>query len=178
MTIAKGLGAGYQPIGAMLCTDTIYQAIEQGSGFFQHGHTYLGHPVACAAAHAVVKKIMDRRMMERVLAQGIRLHKALIDKFGEHPSIGDIRGRGLFIGLEFVRERDGKAPFPPQFGLHKKFKAAALDAGLICYPMGGTIDGQQGDHVLLAPPFIIDDEHIDEIVAKIDTALKATLQAL
>jgi len=178
MTIAKGLGAGYQPIGAMLCTDTIYQAIEQGSGFFQHGHTYLGHPVACAAAHAVVKKIMDRRMLDRVLAQGVRLHKALIDRFGEHPNVGDIRGRGLFFGLEFVRERDGKSPFPPQLGLHKKFKAAALDAGLICYPMGGTLDGQQGDHVLLAPPFIIDNEHIDEIVSKLDTALKATLRTL
>ncbi len=178
MTIAKGLGAGYQPIGAMLCTDTIYQAIEQGSGFFQHGHTYLGHPVACAAAHAVVKKIMDRQMLDRVLAQGIGLHNALIDRFGEHPNVGDIRGRGLFIGLEFVRERDGKAPFLPQLGLHKKFKAAALDAGLICYPMGGTIDGQQGDHVLLAPPFIIANEHIDEIVDKIDTALKSTLPTL
>ncbi|MDH3635180.1 MAG: aspartate aminotransferase family protein [Gammaproteobacteria bacterium] len=178
MTIAKGLGAGYQPIGAMLCTDTIYQAIEQGSGFFQHGHTYLGHPVACAAAHAVVKKIMDQRMLDRVLAQGVRLHKALIERFGEHSNIGDIRGRGLFFGLEFVRERDSKAPFPPQLGLHKKFKAAALDAGLICYPMGGTIDGQQGDHVLLAPPFIIDNEHIDEIVNKIDTALKSTLRTL
>ena len=178
MTIAKGLGAGYQPIGAMLCTGRIYQAIEQGSGFFQHGHTYLGHPVACAAAHAVVKKIMDRRMLDRVLAQGVRLHKALIDRFGEHPNVGDIRGRGLFFGLEFVRERDSKSPFPPRLGLHKKFKAAALDAGLICYPMGGTIDGQQGDHVLLAPPFIIDNEHIDEIVNKVDTALKSALRTL
>jgi len=178
MTIAKGLGAGYQPIGAMLCTAEIYQAIEQGSGFFQHGHTYIGHPVACAAAHAVVKQIIDQRMLDRVLTQGVRLHKALQDKFGDHPNVGDIRGRGLFLGLEFVRERDGKAPFQPQLGFHKKFKAAALDAGLICYPMGGTIDGQQGDHVLLAPPFIIDIEHIDEIVSKLDTALKTTLRTL
>jgi len=178
MTIAKGLGAGYQPIGAMLCTAEIYQAIEQGSGFFQHGHTYIGHPVACAAAHAVVKQIIDQRMLDRVLTQGVRLHKALQDKFGDHPNVGDIRGRGLFLGLEFVRERDSKEPFPPQLGFHKKFKAAALDAGLICYPMGGTIDGQQGDHVLLAPPFIIDIEHIDEIVSKLDTALKTTLRTL
>jgi adenosylmethionine-8-amino-7-oxononanoate aminotransferase len=178
MTIAKGLGAGYQPIGAMLCTAGIYQAIEQGSGFFQHGHTYIGHPVACAAAHAVVKQIMDHRMLDRVLTQGVRLHKALRDKFGDHPNVGDIRGRGLFFGLEFVRERDSKAPFPPQLGFHKKFKAAAFDAGLICYPMGGTIDGQQGDHVLLAPPFIIDIGHIDEIVSKLDKALKTTLRTL
>ena len=178
LTIAKGLGAGYQPIGAMLCTDKIYQAIENGSGFFQHGHTYLGHPVACAAAHAVVKKIMDRRMLDRVLTQGVRLHKALLDKFGGHPNIGDIRGRGLFFGLEFVRDRDTRAPFPPQLGFHKKFKQAAFDAGMVCYPMGGTIDGQQGDHVLLAPPFIIDIGHIDEIVNKLDTALKTTLRSI
>ena len=178
MTIAKGLGAGYQPIGAMLCTDTIYNAIAQGSGFFQHGHTYLGHPVACAAAHAVVKKVMDKRLLDRVLTQGVLLQKALLDKFGEHPNIGDVRGRGLFLGLEFVRERDSKAPFPPQLGFNKKFKLAALDAGLVCYPMGGTIDGQQGDHVLLAPPFIIDNDHIEEIVTKLDTALKSTLRTL
>jgi adenosylmethionine-8-amino-7-oxononanoate aminotransferase len=178
MTIAKGLGAGYQPIGAMLCTDTIYNAIAQGSGFFQHGHTYLGHPVACAAAHAVVKKVMERRLLDQVLAQGVSLRKALTDKFGEHPNIGDIRGRGLFLGLEFVRERDSKSPFPPQLGLHKKFKQAALDAGLVCYPMGGTIDGQQGDHVLLAPPFIINSGHIEEIVSKLDKALKSTLRTL
>ena len=178
MTIAKGLGAGYQPIGAMLCSDRIYRAIEQGSGFFQHGHTYLGHPIACAAAHAVVKKIMDRRVLDRVLAQGVRLHKALLDKFGEHPNIGDIRGRGLFFGLEFVRERDSKAPFPPEFAFNKKLKQNAFAEGLICYPMGGTIDGQQGDHVLLAPPFIIDIGHIDEIVNKLDKAIKSTLRAL
>jgi adenosylmethionine-8-amino-7-oxononanoate aminotransferase len=178
LTIAKGLGAGYQPIGAMLCSNRIYQAIENGSGFFQHGHTYLGHPVACAAAHAVVKKIMDRRMLDRVLAQGVRLHKALLDKFGEHPNVGDIRGRGLFFGLEFVRDRDSKAPFPQQLAFHKNFKRIAFEAGLICYPMGGTIDGQQGDHVLLAPPFIIEVGHIDEIVDKLDKALKTTLRSL
>jgi adenosylmethionine-8-amino-7-oxononanoate aminotransferase len=178
MTIAKGLGAGYQPVGAMLCSAQIYRAIEQGSGFFQHGHTYIGHPVACAAAHAVVKKIMDRRMLDRVLTQGVRLHRALQDKFGDHPNIGDIRGRGLFFGLELVRDRDTKAPFPPQLGLHKKFKQAAFDSGLVCYPAGGTIDGQQGDHILLAPPFIIDTGHIDEIVSKLDKAFKSTLRSL
>jgi hypothetical protein len=108
----------------------------------------------------------------------VRLHKALQDQFGDHPNVGDIRGRGLFFGLEFVRDRDSKAAFAPQLGLHKKFKAAAFDAGLICYPMGGTIDGQHGDHVLLAPPFIIDTGHIDEIVSKLDTALETTLATL
>ncbi|MDC1287323.1 aspartate aminotransferase family protein, partial [Gammaproteobacteria bacterium] len=178
MTIAKGLGAGYQAIGAMLCTDTIYQAIEQGSGFFQHGHTYIGHPTACAGAHAVVSEIIDRNLVARVQQQSVQLRAALQDRFGEHPNVGDIRGRGLFIGLEFVSERDGKMPFRAQQGMNKKFKQAAFDGGLICYPMGGTIDGRQGDHVLLAPPFIIEDSHISEIVDKLDQALTTTLANL
>ena len=178
MTIAKGLGAGYQPIGAMLCTDTIYSAIENGSGFFQHGHTYIGHPVACAAAHAVVKAVIDRRLLYKVLQQGVRLHKALQEHFGDHPHVGDIRGRGLFFGLEFVQDRDSKTAFDANIGFHKIFKKAAFEAGLICYPMGGTVDGRQGDHVLLAPPFIIDIGHIEEIVNKLDQALKTTLKAV
>lgn len=178
LTIAKGLGAGYQPIGATLCTDTIYKAIENGSGFFQHGHTYIGHPVACAAAHAVVKSILDRRLLDKVLQQGVRLHKALQDRFGDHPNIGDIRGRGLFYGLEFVQDRDSKKPFEASKGFAGVFKKAAFHAGLICYPMGGTIDGRQGDHVLLAPPFIIDVGHIDEIVNKLEMALQTTLKSV
>ena len=175
--IAKGLGAGYQPIGAMLCSSEIYAAIENGSGFFQHGHTYLGHPVACAAAYAVVSAILDRNLISRVQTQGEKLKGALIERFGEHPHIGDIRGRGLFLGMEFVQDRKSKAAFDPGLGINKAFKKAAFEAGLICYPMGGTIDGKQGDHVLLAPPFIIDDGHIGEIVDKLDSALKTVLPA-
>jgi hypothetical protein len=178
MTIAKGLGAGYQPVGAMLCSDRIYEAVEQGSGFFQHGHTYIGHPVACAAGHAVVSKILRPGILDQVSARGERLCEALQARFGDHPNIGDIRGRGLFRGMEFVRERDGKQPFDPQLGFNRKFKHNALQAGLVCYPMGGTIDGRRGDHVLLAPPFIIDDAHIGEIVDKLAVALDATLQSL
>ena len=178
MTIAKGLGAGYQAIGAMLCTDTIYQALEQGSGFFQHGHTYIGHPAACAGAHAVLSEIIEGQLVERVQQQSVKLRAALQDRFGEHPNVGDIRGRGLFIGLEFVSDRDGKMPFAAQQGMNKKFKQAAFSAGMVCYPMGGTIDGRQGDHVLLAPPFIIEDSHIEEIVDKLDQALTTTLKAL
>ena len=178
MTIAKGLGAGYQPIGAMLCTDTIYAAIEQGSGFFQHGHTYIGHPVACAAGYAVVDKIVGQDLLDNVMTRGAALREALEQRFGEHPNIGDIRGRGLFLGMEFVRERDSKESFDPALGFNKHFKKAAMNAGLVCYPMGGTIDGHRGDHVLLAPPFIIDDNHVGEIVDKLDQALQTTLQGL
>ncbi len=175
MTIAKGLGAGYQPIGAMLCTDTIYDAIESGSGFFQHGHTYIGHPTACAAGLAVLTKMIEQDLVARVGALGARFQTELNGAFGQHAHVGDIRGRGLFVGLEFVEDRSTKQPFSPDRQINKVFKKAAFESGLICYPMGGTIDGKNGDHVLLAPPFIMEDSQIDEVVGKLDTALKATV---
>jgi len=178
LTIAKGLGAGYQPIGATLCTDKIYQAIENGSGFFQHGHTYVGHPVACAAGNAVVSAIINRGLLVKVNTQGEKLKHRLIEQFSDHPHIGDIRGRGLFLGLEIVKERESKASFDATLGVHKRFKKAAFEAGLICYPMGGTIDGKNGDHVLLAPPFIINDDHIEEIASKLDSALQVSLNGV
>lgn len=172
LTIAKGLGAGYQPIGAMLCTAKIYQAIENGSGFFQHGHTYIGHPAACAAAVAVLTKLTGG-LVAGVSPRGDKLDAALKEAFGQHPHVGDIRGRGLFRGIELVEDRGSKAPFDPQRGINKAIKKAAFEAGLICYPMGGTIDGVRGDHILLAPPFIVDDSHITEITDKLQTAFKA-----
>ncbi|MCT8161653.1 aspartate aminotransferase family protein [Pseudoruegeria sp. SHC-113] len=175
LAIAKGLGAGYQPIGAMLCSDTIFAAIRDGSGFFQHGHTYMAHPTASAAALAVVTKLTDGGLVAQCAERGAELKAALEARFGQHPHVGDIRGRGLFLGIELVEDRAMKAPFDPKLGLNKKLKAAAFEAGLICYPMGGTIDGQTGDHILLAPPFIMGPEHVDEIVDKLDTALKAVL---
>ena len=178
LCIAKGLGAGYQPIGAMLCTDAIYNAIKAGSGFFQHGHTYLGHPVATAAALAVVGKILDQRLTERSLRQGDKLSSALHECFGQHPHVGDIRGRGLFQAIELVADRKTKQPFDPSMGLAGKIKSAAFEAGLICYPMPGTRDGQSGDHVLLAPPFIITDKQIEELVSKLDMSLKNSLEKL
>jgi adenosylmethionine-8-amino-7-oxononanoate aminotransferase len=176
LTIAKGLGAGYQPIGAMLASATIFDTIANGSGFFQHGHTYLGHPVATAGASAVLDIIGTDDMMETVRNKGTRLRAALTDRFCQHPHVGDIRGRGLFQGMEFVEDRESKTPFDPAKAVNKIFKAAAFEAGLICYPMGGTIDGQHGDHVLLAPPYIITDDQIDELVDKLDIALKKSIQ--
>jgi adenosylmethionine-8-amino-7-oxononanoate aminotransferase len=156
----------------MLASDHIFQNIANGSGFFQHGHTYLGHPVATAAASKVIEIIGTDDMMESVRRKGHHLKSVLLDRFGQHPHIGDIRGKGLFLGMEFVADRDTKSPFDPAKAINKKFKAAAFNAGLICYPMGGTIDGQHGDHVLLAPPFIITDQQINEMVDKIDISLK------
>ena len=167
ITIAKGLGAGYQPIGAMLCSGKIYDAVRDGSGFFQHGHTYIGHPVACAAADAVVRKLTDGGMAARSAQMGEKLMAALTAEFGQHPHVGDIRGRGMFRGVEIVEDRETKAPFDPQKGIAAKLKKQAFANGLICYPMGGTIDGRQGDHVLIAPPFIITDEQIGELVGKL-----------
>ncbi len=172
VTIAKGLGGGYQPIGAALCTSRIYKAFEDGSGFFQHGHTYIGHPAATAAGHAVVSALLNRGLVGRVVEMGEVLDDVLYDRFGQHPHIGDIRGRGLFKGIELVEDRETKAPFDPALKVHAKFKKAAFDAGLICYPMGGTVDGQRGDHVLLAPPFIIEPKQIDELADKLAIALK------
>ncbi len=170
--IAKGLGAGYQPIGAMLCSGKIYDAIAGGSGFFQHGHTYMGHPTACAAALAVLGRLIDDGIVAGVPARGERLRAALEDRFGQHPHVGDIRGRGLFLGLELVADRDSKDPFDPARKVNARVKRAAFEAGLVCYPMGGTIDGQRGDHVLLAPPFILDDNETGELVDKLAVAIR------
>ena len=174
-TIAKGLGAGYQPVGAMLCSAHIHDTIASGSGFFQHGHTYIGHPMAMAAAGAVLGRLTDGQILPGVVTKGAMLRDRLTDAFGQHPNVGDIRGRGLFLGLELVRDRNTKAPFDPSRKLHKRVKSAAMEAGLMCYPMGGTIDGQQGDHILLAPPFILTEDQIDELVDKLSTALEAAL---
>ncbi|MEM7319822.1 MAG: aspartate aminotransferase family protein, partial [Pseudomonadota bacterium] len=171
LCIAKGLGAGYQPIGAMLCTDTIYQAIEQGSGFFQHGHTYVGHPVAAAAGLAVTRKLVNQGLVERSARMGAVLHDTLQARFGQHAHVGDIRGRGMFMGLELVADRETKRPFGPDRATAAKLKAAAFDEGLICYPMSGTRNGKEGDHVLLAPPFIISPDQIDELCDKLGRAV-------
>ncbi|MBO9436577.1 aspartate aminotransferase family protein [Ruegeria sp. R13_0] len=175
LCIAKGLGAGYQPIGAMLCTDKIYDAIQQGSGFFQHGHTYIGHPVATAAALAVVRELTSRDLPARAGAMGAKLQSTLEKAFGQHAHVGDIRGRGLFRGIELVADRERKTPFDPALGVAAKIKKAAMAEGLICYPMSGTRDGKAGDHILLAPPFIIEEEQIDELVAKLGRAIAAVI---
>jgi adenosylmethionine-8-amino-7-oxononanoate aminotransferase len=177
ITVAKGLGAGYQPIGALLTSGRIYDAIAAGSGFFQHGHTYMGHPMAAAAAGAVLEAILGRGLLARVREQGAKLQDALQAELGQHPHVGDIRGRGLLRGVELVESRETRAPFDPARGIHRKVKALAFEAGLICYPMGGTIDGRHGDHVLLAPPYIIEDAQIDELVTKLSSAIRRAVAA-
>ncbi|MBF6990152.1 aspartate aminotransferase family protein [Cupriavidus sp. IK-TO18] len=177
VTIAKGLGAGYQPIGAMLSTRRIYDAIVGGSGFFQHGHTYIGHATACAAALAVQRMIAEDRLLANVLARGEQLRARLREALGDHPNLGDVRGRGLFVGVEFVADRDSKATLDPTLKTHARLKSAAMQNGLLVYPMGGTVDGVRGDHVLFAPPFISTEQDIDNIVGRFAAAVRAVLPA-
>jgi adenosylmethionine-8-amino-7-oxononanoate aminotransferase len=171
MAIAKGLGGGFQPVGAVLVGGRVIDAIAQGSGFFQHGHTYIGHPVACAAALAVQNVLKRDRLVERCARQGERLRDRLDDAFGEHEYVGDIRGRGLFHAIELVRDRATREPFDPRLKLAARIKHEAMELGLTCYPMGGTIDGARGDHVLLAPPFIVTDEELDLLIERLVEAV-------
>ncbi|WP_446901932.1 aspartate aminotransferase family protein [Burkholderia sp. YIM B11467] len=175
LTIAKGLGAGYQPIGATLVSDRIYRTIVDGSGFFQHGHTYLGHATACAAALEVQRVIAEEKLLDNVKARGEQLRASLREHYGAHPHIGDVRGRGLFVGVELVRDRDTKATFDPTLKLHAAVKREAMQRGLMVYPMGGTIDGVNGDHILIAPPFICTAQQIDTIVERLSGAIGAAL---
>lgn len=173
MAIAKGLGGGYMPIGALLLHDRIFQALAEGSGAFQHSHTYMGHPLACAAALAVQRVIRRDDLLANVRRQGAHLARRLNERFGNHPFVGDIRGRGLFQGVELVADRGTKQPFDPALKLHARIKREAMARGLLVYPMGGTVDGKRGDHVLLAPPFIIDADIVDKIVDRLGDAIDA-----
>jgi len=175
LTIAKGLGAGYQPIGAMVASDRIYDAIVSGSGYFQHGHTYMGHATACAAALAVQRIIERNGLLANVQQRGEQLRQRLRHELGEHPNVGDIRGRGLFVGVEFVADKATKATLNPALQTHAQLKKQAMQNGLLMYPSGGTVDGTHGDHVLLAPPFICTAVDIDDIVSRFVDTVRAVL---
>ncbi len=178
VTIAKGLGAGYQPIGATVVSDKIFEAISQGSGFFQHGHTFMGHPMACAAGLATINYIMDHNLLERVSDLGDALHSKLQGTLGHQNYIGEIRGRGLFLGIEIVADKQTKTPHSADVPIAKLIKSTAMEEGLMVYPMGGTIDGKQGNHILLAPPFTMEDRQCDEIVDKLNATLQNVMRHL
>ena len=175
LAIAKGLGGGYQPIGAVLAQGKLVDAFRQGSGLFQHGHTYLGHAVACATALAVQRVIVRDDLLAQVRSRGRFLQSVLTQTFGEHPHVGDIRGRGLFWGIELVADRASKQWFDPARKLHAKIKRAAMAEGVMVYPMGGTVDGRSGDHVLLAPPFISSEDELSQMVARLGRAIGVAL---
>lgn len=175
LTIAKGLGGGYQPIGAVLAQSRIVETFRKGSGLFQHGHTYLGHAVACAAALAVQRVIQRDGLLAQVRDRGARLQALFQDAFGDHPHVGDVRGRGLFWGIELVADRASKQWFDPELKLHARIKRAAMAEGLMCYPAGGSVDGRCGDHILLAPPFISTHDELAQIVQRLRSAIDKTL---
>jgi adenosylmethionine-8-amino-7-oxononanoate aminotransferase len=178
LVIAKGLGGGYQPIGAVLLSAKIFEAFAKGSGFFQHGHTYMGHPMAAAAGLAVQEVIRRDGLLGNVVAMGDHLQRRLEERFANHHHVGDIRGRGLFRGVELVADRGSKQPFASELKLNAAVKREAMARGLMVYPMGGTIDGISGDHVLLAPPFIVTREQVDAIVERLGDAVDAAVDKM
>lgn len=178
MTMAKGLGGGYQAIGAVLVQQYIYDVFARGSGQFKHGHTYVGHPVACAAALAVQQIVHRDGLVAIAHSQGLALRQRLEVVFGPHPHVGDIRGRGLFLAIELVADRPSKEPFDPALGLHARIRDEAMARGLMVYAMGGTVDGVHGDHVLLAPPFTVASDELDIIVDRLADAVAAALGGL
>jgi len=177
VTMAKGLAAGYQPVAALLCRSEIVDTIRNNSGFFQHGHTFMGHATAVAASLATLQAIKQENLLENVTKRGKQIRAGLRDALGSHPNVGDIRGRGLFIGVELVADRETKEPFDAALKTHNKVQKAAMDNGLLCYGMGGTIDGRRGDHVLIAPPYNLEDAQQKEVVEKFAAAVIKTLPA-
>ena len=178
VTIAKGLGGGYQPVGAVLAQQKIVDAMSRGSGLFQHGHTYLGHPVACAAALAVQRVIQRDGLLQKVFEDGQAFGAMLREALGRHPHVGDIRGRGFFWGIELVADRASKQAFDPAARVNAAIKKEAMAQGLLCYPFGGTVDGVQGDHVLLAPPFIASRADLQDITRLLVSSLDAVTRGL
>jgi adenosylmethionine-8-amino-7-oxononanoate aminotransferase len=173
VAIAKGMGGGYAPIGALLISGDVFRSIAEGSGAFAHSHTYMGHPLACAAALAVQRIIRRDDLLANVRRQGAHLARRLGERFGNHPFVGNVRGRGLFHGVELVADRASKEPFYPKLKLYSRVKREAMARGLMVYPMGGTADGIRGDHILLAPPFIVDAAAVDTIVERLGEAVDA-----
>jgi adenosylmethionine-8-amino-7-oxononanoate aminotransferase len=172
VTLAKGLGGGYQPLGATVCRDFIHSAIIEGYGEFAHGHTYIGHATACAAGVAVQSVLDKENLLENVQERGRQLRGLLRSTFVDHPHVGDVRGRGLFVGIELVKDRATRLPPSAGTGLPAKLKNRAMEEGLVCYPGGGTVDGKDGAHILLAPPFIYTEANVEELVAKLDIILR------
>ncbi|MBM3532896.1 MAG: aspartate aminotransferase family protein [Alphaproteobacteria bacterium] len=178
MTIAKGLGGGFQAIGAVLVAGKVHDPITNGTGLFMHGHTYMAHPVACAAGLAVVKTIKEEGLVERVRVQGAKLRRRLEARFGNHPHVGDVRGRGLFQAIEIVEDRSAKEAFDPKLVLHERIKQECMARGLLAYPMPGTIDGKRGNHMILAPPYLVTDGEIDTIVERLGDSVDAALAGI
>jgi adenosylmethionine-8-amino-7-oxononanoate aminotransferase len=176
ITLAKGIVGGYQALGATLVSSKVYKAIKDGSGIFSHGHTYIGHATACAAGVAVLEEIEKNNLLKNVQKMGKFLKDILKDRFKSHPFIGDIRGKGLFVTVELVKDKETKECFDSKYKLHAQIKQIAKENGLLCYAMGGTNFGKEGDHILLAPPFIINEKQIIELINKLESSIEVSLK--
>ena len=175
VTLAKGLGAGFQPISAVVASERVCETIRKGSGKLWNGHTYMSHAVACAGALAVLDVIEEDDLLTNVCMAGRYLENRLRRVFGMDPNVGDIRGRGLFWSMEIVQDRATKAPFPAAMRIADRLKASALAHGMLCYPSQGCVDGVIGDHILLAPAYNISRPDIDRIVDTMRRAICETL---
>ena len=168
-TLAKGIAGGYQPLAATLIRAHMVEAFDMSG--FAHGHTYVGHPVACVAGCAVQDVLDHDNLLSACKTKGVEFSQLLLDRFKEHPQVGDIRGRGLFQGIELVSNKDTKAGFSLDCNLANKLTNASMEQGLICYPGNSLIDGEYVPHILLAPPLILNHAHMEECVDKIDNIL-------
>ena len=177
MSVAKGLAAGYMPLGAAICTTRVWQAIRAVDGAFGTGHTFTGHTAACAAGVAVQRIVAREGLLARVTAQGPQLMADWATALAGVEAVGDIRGRGHFIAAELVADPVTKTPFPADRKLFMKVRAQAMANGLICYPVGGNVDGSNGDIVILAPPYNATQAELDEIIDKAATSIKQVLRA-
>lgn len=178
LVVAKGLAAGFVPMGAVLTSNAIHDAISEGTGYFQAGFTNSGHTLACAAGLAVQRVFREDGILDNVNRQGERLRAGLEERFGNHPHVGDIRGHGLARAIELVVDRASKSPFDASAGLAGRVAAESTARGFICLPAGGTIDGRSGEHVMLAPPLIISDADVDEMVDKLGAAVDAATRSI
>jgi adenosylmethionine-8-amino-7-oxononanoate aminotransferase len=168
--VGKGVASGYAPLGAVLVAPRVVEAIAAGSGAFAHGFTYQAHPVAMAAGHAVLDILLREQLFDRVAPAGAALRRALAP-LAASRFVGDVRGRGLLLGVEFVSDRDARMPFPAPMGVAERVRQVAYENGVSVYPIQGCVDGAAGDHVLLAPPFILSDAEAGQIAAALEAAV-------
>ncbi|KAI9734035.1 MAG: hypothetical protein M1818_006973 [Claussenomyces sp. TS43310] len=169
-TIGKGLGGGYAPIAALLINGKIVDALRKGTSSFNHGHTYQAHPVTCAAALSVQKIIRRDGLVARCAVQGEKLERMLRETLADSKYVGNVRGRGLFWGVEFVKDRKNRTPFDKSIGFGLRVQQAAFELGVALYPGAGTFDGVSGDHVLVMPSYTVTD---DELTLMVDVLKKA-----
>jgi adenosylmethionine-8-amino-7-oxononanoate aminotransferase len=175
MCVAKGLAGGYIPLGATLVTPRIAAPILSEHGAYMTGHTFTGHTAACAAALAVQHIVKRDRLVDRVRTTGRLFQSALRQALASFDEVGDVRGRGFFIGIEFVRDRPARLPFPAERALSFDIGSRAFADGLICYPCSGNVDGAAGDTVIIAPPYNASDGELEEIITKLKRAVGSAL---